>query len=163
MPLAAAYACGVGLPVCTRRDPTRSAPNTPSTSPCTWNSGRPWTSVSSGDHCHAFANPSRSAATARRDSTTPFGKPVVPDVYMISAVASADGSPPVQSDSPSTGICGSVTSAHCGSPIVAAAPESRSMCSRSMGPASDGHRHHRHTGDETGHDADHGVERVGRP
>ena len=34
--------------------------------------------------------------------------------------------------------CGSVTSGHCGSPMVAVAPESRSMCSRSMGPASAG-------------------------
>ena len=91
-----------------------------------------------GVHCHASASPSRSAATARRDSTTPFGSPVVPDVYMISAVESAAGSPPVQSDSPPTGTCGNVTSAHCGSPIVAAAPESRSMCSRSIGPASAG-------------------------
>ena len=124
--------------MCTRRDPTRSAPNTPSTSPCTWNKGRPCTSVSSGDHCQAWAKASRSAATARRDSTTPFGRPVVPDVYMISAVESAEGSPPVHSASPPTDTCGSVTSSQCGSPIVAAAPESRSMCSRSMGPASDG-------------------------
>ena len=31
-------------------------------------------------HCHASARPSSPAATARRDSTTPFGAPVVPDV-----------------------------------------------------------------------------------
>ena len=36
------------MPVWTRRDPTRNAPMTPSTSPCTWNSGRPCTSVSLG-------------------------------------------------------------------------------------------------------------------
>ena len=57
---------------------------------------------------------------------------------MISAVASIAGSLPAQSDSPSIDTCGSVTSGHCGSPIVAAAPESRSMCSRSIGPASAG-------------------------
>ena len=57
---------------------------------------------------------------------------------MISAVASIGGSPPAQSLSPSIDTCGSVTSGHSGSPIVAAAPESRSMCSRSIGPASAG-------------------------
>ena len=126
------------MPVWISRDPTRNAPMTPSTSPCTWNSGRPCTNVSVGDHCHASAKPSRSAATARRDSTTPLGRPVVPEVYMINAVESAAGSAPAQSDSPVTGTCGRATSAHCGSPIVAVAPESRNMCSRSIGPASAG-------------------------
>ena len=57
-----------------------------------WNNGRPCTRVSSGVHCHASANASMSAATARLLSTTPFGGPVVPEVYMISAVASGGGS-----------------------------------------------------------------------
>jgi hypothetical protein len=63
---------------------------------------------------------------------------VVPEVYMINAVESAPGSVPAQSDVPLTGTCAKETSGHCGSPIVADAPESRSMCSRSIGPASAG-------------------------
>ena len=57
-----------------------------------WNSGSPCTRVSSGVHCHASASASMSAAMARRLIRTPFGGPVVPEVYMISAVASGGGS-----------------------------------------------------------------------
>ena len=113
--------------------PTRSAPSTPSTRPCTWNSGRPCTSVSSGVHCHASASPSRPAAMARRDSTTPFGAPVVPDVYIDQRrrVVGGSGSGSAADVDASARRVGQWRTA-------ATAPESRRMCSRSTGPASGG-------------------------
>lgn len=77
---AAAYASGVGRPVCTRRLPVRKAPSTPSTSPWTWNNGNPWTRTSCALHAHAPASASRSAVIAALLNTTPLGTPVVPDV-----------------------------------------------------------------------------------
>ncbi len=161
VPPAAAYAWGVGLPVWINRDPTRSAPRTPSTKPCTWNSGRPWTSVSSGVHCHASANPSRSAATARRDSTTPFGRPVVPDVYMINAVASAPGS--------ATCPLLLTIDSHLGQghvrPLRVTDGCGRAGVAQHVlafhRPGIGGQGHHRNSGDQPGHDADDRVERVG--
>lgn len=80
LPPAAAYAVGVGRTVWMSRLPTRSGPNTPSTSPWTWKIGRPWTRVSCGVHAQASASASRSAAIAAAGTMTPLGAPVVPDV-----------------------------------------------------------------------------------
>ena len=77
---AAAASCGSKRPRWRSSPPRRSGPNSPSTSPWTWNSGSPWVSTSSPVHSHASASPSRLEATARRGSIAPFGRPVVPDV-----------------------------------------------------------------------------------
>ncbi len=77
---AAAAAAGSKRPRWRSSPPRRSGPKTPITSPCTWNSGSPWVSTSSPVHSHASASPSRLEETARRGSTAPFGRPVVPDV-----------------------------------------------------------------------------------
>ncbi|CAM5554220.1 hypothetical protein SGLAM104S_03188 [Streptomyces glaucescens] len=70
----------VNRPRCRTLPPRRSGPRTPSTSPCTWNSGSPCTSTSSPVHRQASASASRVAATTRRGMTAPFGGPVVPEV-----------------------------------------------------------------------------------
>ena len=142
VPFAAAYAPGVGRTVWTSFDPVRSAPSVPRISPCTWKSGNPCTRVSSLVQPQASARPSRSAATARRESTAPFGRPVVPEVYITSAGPSPgspptpDATPDLAPSEPSIAIRGSVTSGQSGLPSTATAPESRSRCSRSIGPAS---------------------------
>ena len=58
---------------CAPAGSVRSAPSRPSTSPCTWNSGSPCTSVSSGVHAQASASASRSAAIAAPVTDTPLG------------------------------------------------------------------------------------------
>ena len=70
------------------RPPTRSDPSTPSTRPCTWNRGRPWTSTSAAVHPHTEASESRFDAIALRGMIAPLGGPVVPDVMNRNAGAS---------------------------------------------------------------------------
>ena len=84
--------------------------------------------MSSAVHSHAAASPSRSAATAPRLSTAPFGRPVVPDVYITSAGA-ASGSPvteplsdPLAAGPASSSMRGNVTSGQSGAPSTAVAP-----------------------------------------
>ena len=55
-------------------DPMRSAPSTPRTSPCTWNSGSPCTRVSSAVQSQASASASRPAAIARRRAARPWAR-----------------------------------------------------------------------------------------
>src|SRR5690606_21262832 len=101
--------------------------------------GSPWTRVSSDVQFHASARPSRPAATADRESTTPLGAPVVPEVYMI--IAALPGSAPACEDDERalawTGIAGRVTSSGA-VPSHTCAPESFRMCARSAGPESGG-------------------------
>ena len=77
---AEASARGSNRPRWCSAPPSRSGPSRPSTSPCTWNSGSACVSVSSAVHSQAAASASRFEAIARRDSRTPFGGPVVPEV-----------------------------------------------------------------------------------
>ena len=106
--------------------PTWSGPSTPRTNPCTWNNGKPCTTTSSGRQAHASATPSRHACTARRDSSTPLGAPVVPDVYMINAVLSAGGPGSVACERAyrSTGTV-SISTPSTAPPSQIAAPQSR--------------------------------------
>ncbi len=66
-PSAIAAQTGSGEKRCSSRSvpPTRSDPSTPRTSPCTWNSGRAWTSTSRSVQPQAPASASRSNAAAR--------------------------------------------------------------------------------------------------
>ncbi len=61
---AAASADAANVPRWCSAPPRRSGPSTPSTSPCTWNSGRAWASRSSAVQSQASASASRFAATA---------------------------------------------------------------------------------------------------
>ena len=106
-----------------------ASPSRPSTSPCTWNSGSPCTSTSSGVHAHASASASMSAASARRLSSTPLGGPVVPEVYITRPVASGDGSGYRCHDRACnrTGTCGNPSGSSGCSPSHACARESVRM------------------------------------
>lgn len=86
---AAAYASGVGRPVCTSRLPVRRAPSTPSTSPWTWNNGSPCTRTSCALHSHAPASASRSATIAPCSAPRPWAHPSCP-----TCTGSTPGPPP---------------------------------------------------------------------
>ncbi len=123
-----------------------------------WNSGRPCTKVSSGVHCHASANASMSAAMARRLTRTPFGGPVVPEVYMISAVASGGGSviavprtrvQPHRDVRQARRLVGPLPQPHLGTRV---GEDVSPFGSADVG----GHRNHRHPGDQAAGDGQHG-------
>ena len=107
--------------------------------------------------------PSRSAATARRDSTTPFGRPVVPEVYMINAVEhrAGLGARPVASP-----IDRYLRQRDLG-PLRITDGRRRARVAQHVfafhRPGVGGHRHHGHSGHQAGDDADHGVECRGGP
>src|SRR5262249_37102436 len=120
-------------------DPAISVAWTPPR-PCWWNSGSACTSTSSAVQRHAAITERMEIASSACVSGTPFGRPVVPDVYASSAVSPGRGRgarsgrrarAAPRSRTPTTGSIRPSRSAGPGSANASLAPESDTRCRNS--------------------------------